>query len=75
MTDMLDFRREAQGCLRLAESEAQSEMKTILMGMALGWLTFASESQAFSDDQHVPTDEPVEEPIEEPIHEPVEASA
>jgi hypothetical protein len=42
MTDVMDFRQEARGCLRLAEAETQAELKTILMGMALGWLTLES---------------------------------
>lgn len=42
MVDVTDFRQEARGCLRLAEAETQAELKTILMGMALGWLTLAN---------------------------------
>jgi len=45
MVDVMDFRQEAKGCLRLAEAETQAELKTILMGMALGWLTFANQAQ------------------------------
>jgi hypothetical protein len=52
MVEVMDFRQEARGCLRLAEAETQAELKTILMGMALGWLTFASQAQ--------PGEEPVE---------------
>jgi hypothetical protein len=44
MVDVMDFRQEAKGCLRLAEAETQAELKTILMGMALGWLTFANQA-------------------------------
>ncbi len=40
----LDFRQEARGCLHLAEAETQPEMKTVLMGMALGWLTLARDT-------------------------------
>ena len=56
MVDVMDFRQEARGCLRLAEAETQAELKTILMGMALGWLTFASQVQP-SVEVHVAPDE------------------
>jgi hypothetical protein len=49
MVDVLDFRQEARGCLRLAESETQAEVKTILMGMALGWLTLANQGKPPDD--------------------------
>jgi hypothetical protein len=39
---MVNFRDEARGCLELAKAETQREVRTILMGMALGWLTLAS---------------------------------
>jgi hypothetical protein len=49
MADVLDvpanvvsFREEARGCLQLAKAETHSEVKTILMGMALGWLKLAN---------------------------------
>jgi hypothetical protein len=32
---------EARACLNLAQIEEHSEMKVILMGMALGWLSIA----------------------------------
>ena len=38
----VDFRDEARGCLELAKAETQGEVRTILMGMALGWLNLAS---------------------------------
>jgi hypothetical protein len=40
--NVVDFRDEARGCLELAKAETQGEVRTILMGMALGWLTLAS---------------------------------
>jgi hypothetical protein len=39
MVEVLDFREEARGCLELARAEGHPEVKTLLMGMALGWLT------------------------------------
>jgi hypothetical protein len=73
MVDVLDFTQEARGCLRLAECETQSELKTILMGMALGWLTLAKEMApagvGHEDVSDEPTDGPVEEPVDEPIDE------
>jgi hypothetical protein len=41
MSDIFDFREEARGCLQLAQVETHPEVKTVLMGMALGWLTLA----------------------------------
>jgi hypothetical protein len=38
----VNFRDEARGCLELAKAETQGEVRTILIGMALGWLTLAS---------------------------------
>jgi hypothetical protein len=33
----------AKGCLRLAEVETHPEVRTILMGMTLGWLQLAKQ--------------------------------
>ena len=60
MVDVMDFRQEARGCLRLAEAETQAELKTILMGMALGWLTFANQVQPPAALRDEPGDELVE---------------
>jgi hypothetical protein len=46
MADVLDFRQEAKGCLHLAEAETSPEVRTVLMGMALGWLTLACEKDS-----------------------------
>ena len=62
MVDQLDFTQEANGCLRLAEAETQEEVRTILMGMAYGWLTLANVRPP--RDGHP---EPIEEPTEEPV--------
>jgi hypothetical protein len=40
--NVVSFREEARGCLQLAKAETHSEVKTILMGMALGWLKLAN---------------------------------
>ena len=40
--NVVNFRDEARGCLELAKAETQGEVRTILMGMALGWLKLAS---------------------------------
>jgi hypothetical protein len=61
MTDVMDFRQEARGCLRLAEAEKQAELRTILMGMALGWLTLESHVRAAAE----PGDEPGEDSVED----------
>jgi hypothetical protein len=40
-TSAPDFRGEAQQCLQLASAEPEGELRTILAGMALGWLKLA----------------------------------
>jgi hypothetical protein len=40
-TNAPDFRDEAQQCLHLASAEPEGELRTILAGMALGWLKLA----------------------------------
>jgi hypothetical protein len=54
MTDVLDFREEARGCLHLAEAETHPEMRTVLMGMVLGWLTLENQKTRSPDLQHAP---------------------
>jgi hypothetical protein len=51
MADALDFRQEAMGCIHLAKAETDPELKTILMGMALGWLTFADQPRSSHQDE------------------------
>jgi len=67
MDNQLDFTQEANGCLRLAESETHSEVKTILMGMAYGWLTIANHARPSTDALREPVDEPIEEPVDDLI--------
>jgi hypothetical protein len=40
--EVLNFREEARGCLQLAQAEAIEEVRTVLMGMAIGWLKLAN---------------------------------
>jgi hypothetical protein len=44
--DVLNFREEAKGCFLLAQAETDREVRTILMGMALGWLKLANRTTA-----------------------------
>lgn len=67
MAEQLDFTEEANGCFRLAESETHAEVRTILMGMAYGWLTFANRQQASTKARREPVDEPTEEPADDPM--------
>jgi hypothetical protein len=53
MADVIDlpakvvsFQEEAWECLELAEAEPQGELRTILMGMARGWLKLADRTNA-----------------------------
>ena len=43
--EVLNFQEEARGCLQLAQAEALHEVRTILMGMAIGWLKLANRSR------------------------------
>jgi hypothetical protein len=52
MTDVLDlpatvvnFRDEARECLRLAKAEPRGEVRTVLMGMAVGWLKLSEHNK------------------------------
>ena len=53
MADVMDlpvkvvsFQEEARECLQLAEAEPRGELRTILMGMARGWLELANHTSA-----------------------------
>jgi hypothetical protein len=50
-----DFRDEAQQCLQLARAEPEGELRTILAGMALGWLKLTDYAGALqgSENQHL----------------------
>ena len=56
----VDFQHEADGCFRLAETEADVDLRTILMGMGYGWLALARLRTA--SHQGDPYDEPTDEP-------------
>jgi hypothetical protein len=45
-TKVPDFQDEAQQCLHLARAEPEGELRTILAGMALGWLKLADYTRA-----------------------------
>jgi hypothetical protein len=47
-----NFREEAQQCLQLAGAEPEGELRTVLAGMALGWLKLAEYARA---SQELPT--------------------
>jgi len=40
--EVLNFREEARGCLHLAQAEGLPEVRTVLIGMAIGWLRLAN---------------------------------
>jgi hypothetical protein len=65
VAEQVDFQREADGCFRLAESETNVDVRTILMGMGYGWLTLANHHKASGDAHHEPFDEPTEEPSDD----------
>jgi hypothetical protein len=65
VAERLDFTQEANGCFRLAENEAHAEVRTILMGMGYGWLSFADRQKTSSKARREPVDEPTEEPADD----------
>jgi hypothetical protein len=63
MTDVVDlpakvvsFRDEARECFRLAKGEPHGEVRTILMGMAVGWLKLANHMTPSEARQLEPAD-------------------
>jgi hypothetical protein len=53
---VVNFREEARGCLQLAKAEAHSEVRAVLMGMALGWLKLAHHTKSLGTLQLEPAD-------------------
>jgi hypothetical protein len=45
-TKVPDFQEEAQQCLHLVRAEPEGGLRTIMAGMALGWLKFADYTRA-----------------------------
>jgi hypothetical protein len=65
VAEQVDFQREADSCFRLAESEKNADVRTILMGMGYGWMTLANHRKTSGDAHHEPFDEPTEEPSDD----------
>jgi hypothetical protein len=57
MADLLDFREEAKWCLNLAEAETHPDVKTLLMGMVVGWLSLANRIKSPATPQHAPMED------------------
>jgi hypothetical protein len=53
---VVNFREEAEGCLQLAKAESHSEVRAILIGMALGWLKLAHHTKSSGTLQLEPAD-------------------
>ena len=43
---VVDFREEARGCVQLAKSEKHEAVRTVLLGMALGYLRLSDRAQS-----------------------------
>ena len=54
---MLDFQEEAKWCLNLAEAETHPEVRTLLMGMVVGWLSLANRTKSPVALQHTPMED------------------
>ena len=57
MADLVDFSEEAKRCLRFAEAETDPQLKTILMGMVVGWLMLARQPNSSAALQDKPAEE------------------
>ena len=57
MGDTLDFQEEAKWCLNLAEAETHPEVRTLLMGMVVGWLSLANRAKSPVALQHAPMED------------------
>jgi hypothetical protein len=44
--EVVDFREEARGCVQLAKSEKHEAVRTILLGMALGYLRLSDRARS-----------------------------
>ena len=42
---MLNFREEARGCVQLAKTEKHEAVRTVLLGMALGYLRLSNRAR------------------------------
>jgi hypothetical protein len=51
-----NFREEAQQCLHLASAEPEGELRTILEGMARGWLKMADRASALQEPEIPPVE-------------------
>jgi hypothetical protein len=43
---VVDFRQEARGCVELAKAEKHEAVRTVLLGMALGYLRLSDRANA-----------------------------
>jgi hypothetical protein len=42
--EVLNFQEEARGCFQLAQAETLHEVRSVSMGMAIGWLKLGNRS-------------------------------
>ena len=52
----VDFREEARGCVQLAKAEKHEAVRTVLVGMALGYLRLSDRAKSADAVQHRPGD-------------------
>jgi hypothetical protein len=43
---VVDFREEARGCVQLAKAEKHEAVRTVLLGMALGYLRLSDRAKS-----------------------------
>jgi hypothetical protein len=43
---VVDFRQEARGCVQLAKTEKHEAVRTVLLGMALGYLRLSDRAKS-----------------------------
>jgi hypothetical protein len=44
--NVVDFREEARGCVQLAKAEKHEAVRTVLLGMALGYIRLSDRTKS-----------------------------
>jgi hypothetical protein len=54
---VVDFREEARECVQLAKAEKLEAIRTVLLGMALGYLRLSDQAKSAADAVHFRPDD------------------
>jgi hypothetical protein len=53
---VVDFQQEARGCVQLAKTEKHEAVRTVLLGMALGYLRLSDRAKSADAVELLPND-------------------